>query len=364
MKTADLIQKINDKSSQAAKAKYMGPIKYMNTDIAQYYNPTLVINDIINENQTKNFTSILLIGTPGTGKTTLATFLAHSIHTQTNFKVKWFGKEDIRNLDNVLKDLPAEDYILIFDDVSMAIKRIKDPQKRLDVLEALTTIRHPASGADRNIITIANIHYMFALEKIWRDQGSWKIFTDLQGEELQNFNNYTRFNFSRKAETFSGIALDQFRKKTFWLKTSNNSEKKPYTTNKPFRFVMVHDGVKLRFMLVPRLGCSECSGESYVKKPKIHAAPLVDVLAAKYGKDGTLALKFLAWTKGQNEQVRKPLKYALDDVIKMDGLYDIDWPKVAISLREKSGIVRKRDWRKQGDQEELIARIFEESKKV
>ena len=365
-KASEIISRINKQSIVLTKSNqaYRGPTTYMGETIAQYYSPKSVINDIINENQVKNFTSILLIGTPGTGKTTLATFLAHHIHAKTGYKVKWYGKEDIRNLDNVLKELPSENYILIFDDVSMAIKRIKDAQKRLDVLEALTTIRHPSIGEDRNIITISNIHYMFALEKIWRDQGSWKIFTDLQGEELQNFNNYSRFKYQRQAETFAKVIQDQFRKKCFELKTSMKSEMVRYTTNKPFRFAMVHDGSRLRFMLYPRLGCKLCSQQNFDAKPKIHHEALVDNIGNRFSKAGRLALKIMAWKHGQREQMNKDILYALDDVIKMDGLYDIDWVKTAAYLREKSGLKKKRDYRKNGDQTELISKIFSESTKV
>ena len=88
----DIDQIIADrKNKKNLKSKYQGAIQYKGEQIAQWHNPKLFLDDILGENDTKQFTSIMLIGTPGTGKSTLATFIAHNLHLKNpNYYVQHF----------------------------------------------------------------------------------------------------------------------------------------------------------------------------------------------------------------------------------------------------------------------------------
>ena len=65
-------------------------------EIARWHTWNPIMDKIYKNNLTRHFRSIMLIGGMGTGKTTLATFLAHQLHTRGNYVLKWLDKHDIR----------------------------------------------------------------------------------------------------------------------------------------------------------------------------------------------------------------------------------------------------------------------------
>ena len=336
----------NRTSGQNKKSRtYMGPIEYKGEKIAQWHSPKLFINDILGENKTKQFTSIMLIGTPGTGKTTLATFIAHNIHERNNnYYVQHFGREELLKFDTIIRQLPpTRDVILIFDDVSLVFKNIKDPTKRTKILTTLTEARHPTlEASDRKVIVIANVHYQNAMEKMWRSQGSWKFYTDMSGEESDVFNHMTKGKFKRKVEIFMETTLRQFRKEKFSVSLTNK-KKREYEINNPFRFVMCYDNSKLRFFLVPEEFCNFCSREANKLKRTQATPDEIIALAEKYyKKDGIAGLKLALVLSGQTEQYRNNTVYAFNTAKEILSSFDVDTEALAIKLRERAQIKDKR----------------------
>ena len=186
---------LDKKAKDLMKSKYQGEIQFHDTPITQWHNPRILVDEIIAENKVKRFTSILIIGTPGTGKTTLANYISHQIHQKKHYLVKHFGKKEILNFENVMDSLPNEDLILIFDDISMVFKLKEGQAKKSEILSALTEARHPKfANSDRKVIIIANIHYMNSIEKMWRSQGGWKLYTDMGNEERLNFKRHNKIS--------------------------------------------------------------------------------------------------------------------------------------------------------------------------
>ncbi len=327
--------------SHKIKPKYLGPIDYKGEKIAQYHNPKIFIQDIIGENDTKQFTSILISGSPGTGKTTLATFIAHELHTNhPNYIVVHLGKKELLNFENVMETLPkGRDIILIFDDVSNIFKHINDPEKRTKILTTLTEARHPKfEGTDRKVVVIANVHYIYSMEKMWRSQGSWKIYTDISNEEIQNFNHATKSKFKHQVDLFASITTAQFRKKKFEVSLTNKS-KRTYTINLPFRFIMVYDNSKLRFFLVPQESCNFCDIKKN-KHSKTKATPkdIIKLAQKYYGKDGIMGLKLALLLAGQTLQFRNKTVYTFNTGQELLASFDIDQEELALELRSNARI--------------------------
>lgn len=326
------------------KFRYMGAIDYHGQKIAQYHNPNLFINDILGENETKQFTSIMIIGTPGTGKTTLATFISHQCHTRRNYFVFHFGRKELLKFDTVMNSLPNQDLILIFDDVSLIFKHIKDPMQRTKILQTLTEARHPNfETTNRKVIVIANVHYMNSMEKMWRAQGSWKFYTDITGDEAQVFNQMTKNRYKHKVDTFMSVVLDQFRKKKFTVSLTNK-QKKTYEINKPFRFIMCYDTTKLRFFLVPEEFCKFCVKDAN-KMKKTQATPReVDELICHYygEKDGRAGMKLALTIAGVTHQFRNHPVYAYNLAKEILSTFDIDPEEMALYYRTKAQIKDKR----------------------
>lgn len=319
--------------------RYRGAIIYKDTEIAQYHNPKLFIRDILGENKTKQFTSILLIGSPGTGKTTLATFIAHELHTQGDYVVIHFKRKDLLKFDTIMASLPNRNLVLIFDDVSLVFKNIQDPEKRAKILTTLTEARHPNFEAtDRRIVVIANIHYTNAIEKMWRSQGGWKIYTDLSGEEIDNFNHMTKGKYKHQVSIFSRIVTDMFRREKFTVSLTSRQSKE-YTIDKPFRFIMCYDNSSIRFFLVPQEFCSFCAeSENQHLKIKAHPSDVIKLAEKYYKKDGVAGLKLALLVAGYSEQYRNNTVYGFNTAQEILQSVDVDRQELALELRRRAQI--------------------------
>lgn len=319
-------------------SKYQGPIEFHDTPIAQWHNPRILIDELIAENAVKRFTSLLIIGTPGTGKTTLANYIAHGIHTRRPYLVKHFGKKEILNFENVLDSLPNEDLLLIFDDISLVFKMKEGQSKKSEILSALTEARHPKfEGSDRKVIIIANIHYMNSIEKMWRAQGGWKIYTDMSNEERLNFNAITKSQFDNKIKLFSKTTRDMFLKGKFELKTSMKSDLHTYTTDKPFRFFMCYDGNYPRFFFSVKESCLTCS-ETKNEYMKLSSNEVIELIFKHYGSDGIAGLKMELLRAGETAQFRNNVVYGYHDAKQLLATFDVNYEDLGITLRKRAKI--------------------------
>lgn len=328
------------KNPQNFKSKYLGPIKYEGQVIAQYHHPNRLITELLGENSSKQFTSVQIIGSPGTGKTTLATFIAHGIHTRdSSYVVYHFGKSELLRFDQVLDSLPTDrNLILIFDDVSLAFKLISGDQKT-KILQALTEARHPKlEKTDRKVIIISITHYGNALEKLVRSQGSWKLYTDMNNEEQQNFNSITKGYFKNKVDSFAKIILDQFRKQEFEIAITNNKSR-IYKINDPFRFVMYYDNSRVRFALVPAHSCNLCSKDKkQIKKTEATPDEIIDLAQKYYSNHGIAGLKLALLVSGQTAQYQNQLIYSYNTCKEILSSFDIDLEQLALRMRERAQI--------------------------
>lgn len=324
-------------------SKYRGAILFKGEQIAQWHNPKLIINDIYNENKIKRFTACLFIGSPGTGKTTLTSFIAHSLHQMGGYVVLRLGKKDILRLEEILNSLPDSDIILIFDDLSNVFKLPEFRKYKSEILSVLTEARHPAFvDTDRRVIVFANIHYLNSIEKMWRSQGGWKIYTDMSDEDQQNFNNITSSRYKNKVRNFSRVTLDMVRKGKFTVSTTSKS-KKTYTTDNPFRFAMVYDSRNVRFMMYPKESCSRCEGSgnrgNYMK---VTEDEVIKILDNRYGKDGRSGLKLAVLKYGQTQQYRNNVIYGYTDAMKILSSVNVDIESLSKKIRGLAGIKDKR----------------------
>ena len=323
---------------------YRGQIKIKlpdnNTEeIAQWHNPHSLIGRIYKQNQIQDFTSIMLIGGMGSGKTTLCTFLAHELHKKGNYVIKWFGKEDIRNIDKIFETLPPAPHVLIFDDVSKALEGMPADRKR-QIIQALTEVRHDKGRQNaRKIITIVNVHYMMSFEKFWRSQGGIKIFTDIQREELNNINQMTKGIYARKLESFLKICDDQFTNKEFTVSLTERRDK-TYTTNEPFRFAMVLDRKGVRFFLYYLDGCVLCNRHQRIEqKQRVDEEVLVDVILDKKKRNGISILRHLVLTRGYRQACSDNHYKAWCDIVALCEQYDVNWEKLANAINKKCKVL-------------------------
>ena len=338
------LDQLRTEVSGVSSEKYRGPILYKGEKIAQYHSPKPIIRDIYHENKVKRFTSILCIGTPGTGKTTLVNMMVHELHNLGGYVVIWVGKKEIPRLEEILNSLPDSDIIIIFEDLSNVFKLSKYAKYKSEVLSVLTEARHPALiDTDRRVIMFANIHYLNSIEKMWRSQGGWKIYTDMSDEDQQNFNQITNSRYRNKVRKFSKITLDMVRKGQFTISTTIKSSR-TYRTDNPFRFAMAYDTRGVRFFVYTKESCAVCKsgkirGDKYLKLSVSDAIKIID---NRYGKDGRSGLKLALLKHGQTQQYRNNIVYAYMDSIKLLSEADIDLELLSKTVRAMAGIKDKR----------------------
>jgi len=359
MRLDELQQKAYNQKHDQVKGQYLGAIDYKGEKIAQYHNPSLFIDDMIGENQTMQFTSVMIIGTPGSGKSTLKNFIMHQIHTRDpSYQVFNFGRKELQDFDRVMDKLPNRNLALGFDDVSLALRKMKDPEKKDRILQTLTEARHPKfEESDRKVFIVSNVHYQNSLEKMWRSQGGWKFYTNMTDEEAQVFNALTKGRYKKKVELFGKTTLKQFRKKEFSVSLTNkqtrsyvaggviqdNPKSLNFGKKGIFRFVLCYDTASIRFFLVPEEFCNLCDPKKdRIPRIKVTSREIINLSKKYYGKhDGIAGLKLAVQEAGQEAQFRNRTIYAKRIASEIIQTFDLDLIDLAETMRKDARIPNK-----------------------
>ncbi len=341
--------------------KYKGAIDCKGDKIAQWHNPRIFLDDLYGENQTKQFTSVMIIGSPGTGKSSLHTKISHGIHIRNpNYYVLHLYRKHLLKLDQTLKNVPpGRDLVLNFHDVTGVFKDIQNPQQKSMIITTLTEARHPNfEKTDRKVMVIVNVHYENSMEKIWRSQGSWKIYTDMNSDEAQVFNGKTKNRYEHKVSVFQRTVLSQFRKKEFTVSLTANMDR-TYVTggvrqdNKDsplynkvgqFRFIMVYDTIDVKFYLVDLEYCKFCSeGGQDLKKTQATPKEIDQLICNYYGvKDGRAGMKLALVNAGVTHQFKNKPIYAYNVSLELLSQFEVDKEALADYYRELARITDKR----------------------
>jgi len=340
--------------------KYKGAIKVKGDLIAQWHNPRIFLDDLYGENQTKQFTSVMIIGSPGTGKSSLHSKISHGIHTRNpNYYVLHLYRKHLLNLDKTLRDVPAgRDLVLNFHDVTGVFKDIASPQQKAKIITTLTEARHPNfEKTDRKVMVIVNVHYENSMEKIWRSQGSWKIYTDMNSDEAQVFNGKTKGRYEHKVDIFQRTVLNQFRKKEFTCSLTSNMDRtyvtggvrqdnpksKYFNKSGIFRFIMVYDTIDVKFFLVDLEYCGLCSeGGQELQKTQATPKEIDQLITSYYGTEGRQGMKLALINGGITHQYRNKPIYGYNLAMEMLALFDVDKEALGDYYRNLAQITDKR----------------------
>lgn len=341
--------------------KYKGAIDYAGEKIAQWHNPRLFLDDLYGENQTKQFTSVMIIGSPGTGKSSLHSLISHGMHKRNpNYYVMHLYRPELLKLDQTLKNVPpGRDLILNFHDVTGVFKDIANPQQKSKIITTLTEARHPNfEKTDRKVMVLVNVHYENSMEKIWRSQGSWKIYTDMNSDESQVFNGKTKGRYDHKVEIFQRTVLRQFRKKEFTVSLTANMDR-TYVTGGvqqddpesplygqfgKLRFIMVYDTIDVKFYLVSLEYCGLCSEQGQeLKKTQATPKEIDQLICNYYGvKDGRAGMKLALVNAGVLHQFRNKPIYAYNIAHDLLTTFEINKDELASYYRDLAQIKDKR----------------------
>jgi len=345
MPTTDEVQ--NGKGTD----EYTGPTNYKTPDgvvhqINKFHQPRNVIDDIHYGCQSRDFIGVQLVGGMGSGKTTLATFMAHELHKKHPYKVVWIGKEQIINADSIIENLSADPHIIIFDDVSKALEGLPMDRKK-KIIQAFLEIRHMRGKQNaRKVISIVNVHHFYAWEKTWRMQNVFSIFTEITNQEMikviKDQVNPRDFHYVDK---FSKLSYQMFFKNKFDLQIAPKTTR-TFITNHPFRMALVTYAGRLKFMLYPSSKCALCERSADSTKQLVSAKHLVDVALEKYGASMSTIMKLECMSRGFKRAVSKKYYCAHQDFYALMGKYSVSWEDLAKELENRSSYP-KRTWNRE-----------------
>jgi len=249
------------------------------------------INTICKFSLKRDVVKIGIIGTEGTGKSTMAGAIGHSVHKimqekyKLNFAVKIFFEEHLLDFQKTLSSLKPTNYILIFDDVSF-LEGSANKQQILRVKQAITKIRHLEGGQDVKIILIYNYHYTMGFDKYLR-QSDFKYFTTVGSSEVENMEKIVKSSNMAKIYEFIKF-VDEGLKRDFWRWPLTPKEFFKYDWQDPFIPALFFDNIAVRHIISPRREfidpvCSICSMAQGVRHSSIPIGEFIKDGSDKFG---------------------------------------------------------------------------------
>ena len=244
----------------------------------------------------RDVVKIGIVGLEGSGKTTMAKAIGHSVHTQMDklyhlkFAVKVFYEEDLLDFKKTLAGLAPTNYILIFDDVSF-MEGSANKNQISAVKQAITKIRHLEGGQDVKIILINNYHYTLGLDKYLR-QSDFKYFTTVGSSEIENMEKIVKKENMKKVYQFIKF-IDEGIKRDFWRWPLSPKEYHKYDWQDPFIPALFYDNITVRHIVSPKREfidpiCSICSNADGVRHSSV---PIEDFILDGSGKFGDSVFK-------------------------------------------------------------------------
>ena len=230
---AILREKVNS-ITKLTKSQVPVTVDWQNAKMVRIHSIRAVVREILNLSQALDVVKINIIGTPSTGKTTLAETLAHLGHKMSKipYTVKTFTRDDLLNFEETLSKLQPTNHIIIFDDISFMSATAG--KRQIDrIQKAFTEIRHLPGGQNVKIIAIFNFHYNMAVSKYMR-QSDFFFYTSVGSSELENTQNIVGKQYTRKILDFRKINQQALTLGKFTFNLGKKGQKFTYEWRKPF----------------------------------------------------------------------------------------------------------------------------------
>ena len=236
---------------------------WKNARMVRVHSIRAATREILNLSMALDVVKINIIGTPSTGKTTLALTLAHLCHKMGNipYTVKIYNRDDLLNFEETLSRLQPTNHIIVFDDISFLSATAG--KRQIDKIQkAFTEIRHLKGGQDVKIIAIFNFHYNMAVSKYMR-QSDFFLYTSVGSSELENTLNIVGKKYQAKILEFRRVNQQALTTKKYSFSLGKKGQKFTYDWRKPFAPLLFWNNDSLRLVVSPERKwidpiCSTC----------------------------------------------------------------------------------------------------------
>lgn len=238
-----------------AKKKSEVPItvEWNNARMIRNHSIRAAVREILNVSKALDVVKVNIIGSPSTGKSTLAETIAHLCHSLGDipYNVKIFNREELMDLETTISRLQPMNHVLVFDDISF-LKSDAGSRQIEKIQKTVTEIRHLPGGQDVKIIIIFNFHYNMAVSKYLR-QADFFIWTSIGSSELENTQKIVGATKATTAKImeFRSIFQQAITNNTFQFKLGVRGKSFTYKFRQPFGPVLFWNTSSLRHVVYP-----------------------------------------------------------------------------------------------------------------
>jgi len=288
-------------------------IKWKGVKMIRSHSINAVAYEIITMSENQDLISINVIGKQSTGKTELCRTLAHLTHTFSKlpYKISYFGKAEILNLENTVKELTPTNHILIFDDLSFLGANAN--KKQIDTIQSvLAIIRHLEGGQDVRIILFKIFHYTKSIPPFLR-QNDMTFLSSVDDNEYSNL-----LDLLGKKNALKILLLKKLRNQVLlgqdFIFPIGKRGSLSYQPKKPFLPFLYTNGISLRFIVSPLRSwiepfCQKCTPSKQTTETKTNLDSFVNDFSKKFGKGiCKRAVELLLLQAGINTQTKRVMQ--------------------------------------------------------
>lgn len=281
-------------------------LKWKSAPMVRIHSINAAVDEILNMSTSLDVVKVNIVGTPSTGKTSLAETIQHICHSRTKipYTVKTFTRDDLMNFEETLRTLQPTNHVLLFDDISFLSATAG--KRQLDKIQkAFTEIRHLEGGQDVKIIAIFNFHYNMAVSKYLR-QSDFFIYTSIGSSELENTVNVVGKKYLQTIVNFRRIYQQAVTKKKFTFELGKKGQKFTYAYRQPFAPVLFWNNDTLRFVVYPLRSwidpsCPKCMQATMTDKKEMDIKTFDEEVRRIFGIHNIRqALRIKLWNMGVN----------------------------------------------------------------
>jgi len=227
-------------------------LDWQNAKMVRIHSVIAACREILNMSRSLDVVKVNIIGTPSTGKTTLAETMAHICHDKADipYTVRIFNRDDLLNFEQTLASLQPTNHILIFDDISFLSATAGKRQMDL-IQKTFTEIRHLPGGQDVKIIAIFNFHYNMAVSKYLR-QSDFFCYTSIGTSEMENTLDIIGKRYHHTILNFRKINQQALTKGSYTFELGKKGQRLTYQWRKPFAPILFFNNDTCRFVVFPK----------------------------------------------------------------------------------------------------------------
>jgi len=275
-------------------------LDWKNAKMVRIHSVRAAVKEILNMSMSLDVVKVNIIGTPSTGKTTLAETISHLGHTLATipYTIKKFTREDLLNFEQTLASLQPTNHILIFDDISFIAATAGKRQMDL-IQKTFTEIRHLPGGQDVKIIAIFNFHYNMSVSK-YLTQSDFFFYTSIGTSELDNTLGVVGKKYLQTIINFRKINQQALTTGKYTFELGKKGQRLTYKWRKPFAAVLFWNNISARFVVFPKREwideqCTKCADSS--------STPIMDDLDIQ-ALDDRLQESHNKWTVKQAMRIK------------------------------------------------------------